>query len=101
MNFELLDSYLLHGTPAKGDLIAALLKAGPPVPAAAPNYEGLRMLGPRTPDLALIALRLVLAGKTADDASVTQLRQLSECARTGGPEGQAAVEAFRQALSEG
>lgn len=36
----------------------------------------MQRLGDRTPDLALIALRLVLAGKKADDANVTALRDI-------------------------
>jgi len=40
-------------------------------------------LGARTPDLALIALRLVLAGRKADDAGVTHLRDLVGRARSG------------------
>jgi hypothetical protein len=43
----------------------------------------MRLLGARTPDLTLVALRLVLSGKTADDASVVTLRDLSERARRG------------------
>src|SRR5581483_9197283 len=69
MEFDLLDGYLLDGSP--------------PNPRAAAFYEGLRILGARTPDLSLIALRLVLAGKTADDASVTHLREIVARARAG------------------
>lgn len=82
MNFESLDGYLLSGSPSKAELVAQLLAQRADVAAAAPFYEGIARLGPRTPDLALLALRLVLAGKKADDASVRQLRELSERART-------------------
>ena len=83
MDFESLDGYLLSGTPSKAELVPRLLAQRPDVAAAAPFYEGIARLGPRTPDLALLALRLVLAGKKADDASVLRIRELSERARTG------------------
>ena len=50
---------------------------------AAPFYEGMERLGSRTPDLALIALRLVLAGRPADDATVVALRDVAARARAG------------------
>jgi hypothetical protein len=82
MSFELLDGYLLDGKPSKSEVVKALLAL--PVPeAAGAFYEGMRILGPRTPDLSLIALRLVLAGKRADDEAVVSLRELVERARTG------------------
>ncbi len=83
MKFELLDRYLLDGAPPKADVVKTLLAGRADVPAAAPFYEGMRMLGARTPDLTLLALRLVLAGKRADDESVVELRILSERARAG------------------
>ena len=83
MEFDLLDGYLLDGSPAKSEVIQRLLDSAPPTPQAAPFYEGMRILGARTPDLSLMALRLVLAGKTADDAAVTQLRSVVERARGG------------------
>lgn len=83
MEFDLLDGYLLDGSPPKGEVIRRLLDSPPPAPQAAPFYEGMRILGARTPDLSLMALRLVLAGKTADDAAVTQLRSVVERARGG------------------
>jgi len=85
MHFELLDGYLLDGEPAKPALVRALLEARPAAEGAAPFYEGLERLGARTPDLALIALRLVLAGKKADDASVARLRDVVARARAGDP----------------
>lgn len=81
MEFELLDGYLLDGTPAKADVVKRLLSKRAGVPAAQPFYEGMRMLGSRTPDLTLVALRLVLAGKKADDESVVALRDLAQRAR--------------------
>jgi hypothetical protein len=83
MDFELLDGYLLDGTPPKAQVVRRLLETRPRVDAAAAFYEGLSRLGARTPDLALIALRLVLAGATADDATVTAARDLVARCRTG------------------
>jgi hypothetical protein len=83
MDFELLDGYLLDGEPQKGEVVRRLLEERPRSSAASAFYEGLQRLGARTPDLALIALRLVLAGGRADDASVTAARALIERARTG------------------
>jgi len=61
MEFDLLDGYLLGGTPAKGEVIRRLLESPVRNQRAAPFYEGMRILGARTPDLSLMALRLVLA----------------------------------------
>ena len=97
MEFELLDRYLLESTPAKADVVKALLSDRSGAPAAQPFYEGMRMLGARTPDLTLLALRLVLAGKKADDESVVALRDLAERARSG--EDAAAREAYMKALA--
>ena len=96
MNFELIDRYLLDGTPVKADVVRALLSAPVESPAASPFYEGMRMLGSRTPDLTLIALRLVLAGKRADDASVVRLRDLAARAREGGRDARVA---YHEALA--
>lgn len=83
MDFELLDGYLLDGQPPKAELVRSLLESRPHTGAAAPFYEGLQRLGARTPDLALIALRLVLGGHTADDAGVVKIRDLIARARDG------------------
>ena len=83
MDFESLDGYLLAGTPSKAEVVRQLLARRSDVAAAAPFYEGIARLGARTPDLALLALRLVLAGRKADDAAVLRLRELSERARSG------------------
>lgn len=96
MDFELLDGYLLHGAPPKGEVVRRLLESAPGGARAAPFYEGMRLLAARTPDLSLIALRLVLAGKTADDASVTQLRNIVMRARDGDA---TALQAYRAACS--
>jgi hypothetical protein len=83
MDFELLDGYLLGGTPSKSEVVRKLLEIRPEAEGAAPFYEGMERLGSRTPDLALIALRLVLAGKKADDATVAGLRDVVARARCG------------------
>ena len=83
MDFELLDSYLLDGSPPKAEVVRNLLEARPGAEGAAPFYEGIERLGARTPDLALIALRLVLAGRKADDDAVAWLRDVVTRARTG------------------
>lgn len=95
MDFELLDGYLLDGTPGKAEVVCKLLEARPAADGAAPFYEGLERLGARTPDLALIALRLVLAGRKADDAGVTQVRDLIARARAGDA---AARDEYRRAI---
>ncbi|MEO6834531.1 MAG: hypothetical protein ABI231_01300 [Candidatus Tumulicola sp.] len=95
MNFELLDHYLLDGSPAKAHVVRCLLESGPASQAVAPFFEGMRLLGARTPDLTLVALRLVLAGKKADDAAVVELRGLVERARTADA---SAREAYRALL---
>src|SRR5215469_17987389 len=74
MEFELLDGYLLDAEPDKAEVVRRLLESPSQVEGASPFYEGMRLLGKRTPELSLIALRLVLARKRADDASVTGLR---------------------------
>jgi hypothetical protein len=83
MSFELLDGYLLDGAPSKAEVVRALLDVRPQAEGALPFYEGLERLGARTPDLALIALRLVLAGRKADDTSVTWLRGVIDRAHAG------------------
>lgn len=97
MDFESLDGYLLSGTPSKAELVPQLLARRSDIAVAAPFYEGIARLGSRTPDLALLALRLVLAGKKADDESVRRLRDLAESARTGDA---AARDAYRAMLHD-
>lgn len=99
MDFDLLDRYLLDGAPPKGQVVKDLLKHRAGVPGAAAFYQGIEMLGPKTPDLTLIALRLVLAGKPADDVHVVRLRQLVERARAKGIDAQSAVDAYYKELS--
>jgi hypothetical protein len=83
MEFELLDGYLLDAVPEKGEVVRRLLQSPSQAEGTAPFYEGMRLLGNRTPELSLIALRLVGAGKRADDASVRRLRDVVERARRG------------------
>ncbi|MGB6985977.1 MAG: hypothetical protein WBD74_08420 [Candidatus Aquilonibacter sp.] len=99
MHFELIDEYLLTGAPPKANVIKDLLANPSTLAEATPFYEGMRMLGPRTPDLALVALRLVLAGKRADDASVVELRGHADQARAGGADAPAARDAYARALA--
>ncbi len=92
MDFESLDGYLLDGAPSKSEVVRQLLEKRPHAEGAPPFYEGMERLGVRTPDLALIALRLVLTGRKADDATVTWLRDVVARARAGDP---AAREEYR------
>jgi hypothetical protein len=85
MDFESLDAYLLDGLPPKPEVVRQLLEDRPREQAAAAFYEGLERLGARTPDLALIALRLVLAGMKADDEGVTRVRDLIARVHAGDP----------------
>lgn len=89
MDFELIDRYLLDGSPTKPEVVKHLVAHPSDVPEARPFYEGMKILGARTPDLSLIALRLVLAGKKADDESVVALRALVERVAAGDPGGDA------------
>jgi hypothetical protein len=99
VDFPLLDRYLLESKPSKDELVAALLAERPAAPGADPFYEGMKILGARTPDLSLIALRLVLAGKKADDASVKRFRALVERARKNGPDASGAIASYKEELS--
>ncbi|MHB8147850.1 MAG: hypothetical protein ACYDGM_11415, partial [Vulcanimicrobiaceae bacterium] len=76
------------------EVVRRLLERPSEEASARPFYEGMRLLGGRTPDLTLIALRIVLAGKKAEDASVVRLRSLVERARKGGTDGTQAREEF-------
>lgn len=98
MNFELLDRYLLEEKPPKAVVVRELLKKRYDIPGAAAFYQGLEMLGAKTPDLSLIALRLLLAGKKADDANVIRMRSLIERARAKGADFKESVEAYHREL---
>jgi hypothetical protein len=99
MDFTFLDRYLLEGAPPKAQVVKELLGKRVEQTGTAAFYQGIAMLGPKTPDLTLIALRLVLAGKPADDEHVVRLRDLSERARAGGGDAQSAVDAYYKELA--
>jgi hypothetical protein len=80
-----LDGYLLDDRPAKAEAIAAALRARSADPRAQPFYRALDALGARAADEALLALRLVLAGKAPDDEAVRSLRAARAAARAGDP----------------
>lgn len=89
MELHPLDGYLLDGTPAKADAIAAALRERSSDPKAQPFYRALSALGARAADEALLALRLVLAGKTPADEAIVALREARARARGGDPQGRA------------
>lgn len=99
MEFEFLDRYLLDGAPPKAQVVKELLARRTEVPGAAAFYQGIEMLGPKTPDLSLIALRLVLAGKTADDEHVIRMRQIVDRARANGIDRQTAVDQYYKEIA--
>ena len=96
MSFELIDRYLLERSPSKPEVVKHLLNHPSEVAEARPFYEGMKILGPRTPDLTLVALRLVLAGKKADDEHVVALRALVERVHAGDA---SAREAYERAVA--
>lgn len=98
MDFDYLDRYLLDGAPPKAQVVKDLLKKRADVPGAAAFYQGIQMLGPKTPDLTLIALRLILAGKPADDVHVVRLRNLVDRARAKGIDAQSSIDAYYKEL---
>ena len=81
MGWEIVDGYLLGEAVSKPDALAALLADRADVPAAAPFYRALEAVGARAADEAFLALRLVLAGRTADDLAVKRLRAVANVAR--------------------
>lgn len=99
MDFDLLDRYLLDEKPPKAQVVKDLLKNRCAVPGAAAFYQGIEMLGPKTPDLTLIALRLLLAGKPADDVHVVRIRQLVDRARANGIDRQSCVDQYYKELA--
>jgi hypothetical protein len=95
MQFHAIDSYLLDGRPSKSEAIAAALRERVTAEPALPFYRALEAVGERAADEALIALRLVIAGKPADDDAVRRLRGLAALARS--PERTAQTAAFAKA----
>ncbi len=78
-----LDGYLLDGSPAKADAIAALLADQRPGERAQPFYRALDLLGARVPDETLMALRIALTGRLADDDAIRTMRAQLAAARRG------------------
>jgi hypothetical protein len=94
MGFEVVDGYLLGDAVSKPSVVAAVLADRSDAPAAAPFYRALEAVGARAADEAFIALRLVLAGRDADEAAVRRLRAVAGFARalrTGDRAGLAAL----------
>ena len=83
MAFHSIDGYLLDGRPPKAEAIADVLADRSAVPAAAPFYRALDIVGARAADESLIALRLVLAGRTADDDAIRRVRAILAQVRAG------------------
>lgn len=94
----LIDAHLLDGTPSRAELIAQLLASPAPSERVRPFYEGMRLLGARTPELSLIALRLALAGRPADDAAVVRLRGILERVRSNDGQAEAARASYQAEL---
>ena len=90
MTLHPLDGYLLDGTPSKADAIAAALRDRSPDPHAQPFYRALERVGTRAADEALLALRLVLGGKTPADEAIIAARDARARARSGDAEGREA-----------
>jgi hypothetical protein len=98
MQFDSLDDYLLHKRGSKADVISGLLLERSQDPHAAPFYRALEMVGAKVADEALIALRLVLAGKSPSDDAVRRLREKVAVARSGGDGAQEAQAAYHEEL---
>ena len=90
MELHPLDGYLLDGHPNKADAIAAALRERSGDPKAQPFYRALETVGARAADEALLALRLVLGGKPADDETIVAARAARASAKAGPPEARAA-----------
>ena len=97
MRSAFLDRYLLGEPVSKPDVVAALLAERSSDPSAEPFYRAFEAVGTRAADEALIALRLVLAGRAAEDGAVRRLRGLAAIARaaTSG-DGTGAAAAFER-----
>jgi hypothetical protein len=80
-----LDGYLLDGSPGKADAIAAALRQRSPDPKAQPFYRALETIGARAADEALLALRVILGGNTADDETIVAARAARARAKAGEP----------------
>lgn len=78
-----LDGYLLDGQPGKAEAIAAVLAAPSAEPRAQPFYRALSSVGANVADDALLALRLVLGGRAADDDTIRAARAARADVRSG------------------
>ena len=85
MELHPLDGYLLDGRPGKADAIAAVLHDRSSEPKAQPFYRALEALGVRAADEALLALRVVLGGRTADDEAIVAARAARAAVKAGEP----------------
>ncbi|HEY0382731.1 MAG TPA: hypothetical protein VGC72_11065 [Candidatus Elarobacter sp.] len=85
MELHPLDGYLLDGSPGKAEAIAAALRDRSSDPRAQPFYRALETVGARAADEALLALRLVLGGKIADDEAIVEARAARARAKSGEP----------------
>ncbi|MBV8749597.1 MAG: hypothetical protein JO103_07770 [Candidatus Eremiobacteraeota bacterium] len=85
MELHPLDGYLLDGRPGKAEAIAAALRERSPDPRAQPFYRALETVGARAADEALLALRLVLGGKPAEDAAIVEAREARARVKAGEP----------------
>ena len=90
MKFDSLDNYLLTGTPDKASVIAEVLADRSDRTAAAPFYRAFELMGARAADEALMALRLVLAGKKPEDDLVVAMRNAIAQAKSSDPQAAAA-----------
>jgi hypothetical protein len=81
VGIETVDGYLLGDGVAKADALRALLTDRSQAPAAAPFYRALEAVGVRAADEAFVAVRLIVAGRPADDDRVRRLRALSTLVR--------------------
>jgi hypothetical protein len=83
MQFHAIDGYLLDGRPSKSEAIAVALRERVSAPGALPFYRALEAVGVGAADEALIALRLIIAGKKPEDDAVRRLRGLAMLACGG------------------
>ena len=81
MNFGIIDGYLLGDPVSKPVAIEAILAERSSDETAAPFYRALEAVGARAADEALVALRLVLAGRSPSNEHVWRLRALAALAR--------------------
>lgn len=86
MELHPLDGYLLDGHPSKAEAIAAALRMRTGDARAQPFYRALEAVGARAADEALLALRLILGGKAADDESIVAARAARAAVKDGRPE---------------